>query len=557
MAKPTDRLTIALAQLNPLVGDVKGNATKAIDARGQAAAAKADLVIFSELFLVGYPPEDLVLKPAFQREVKSTVENLILDTRLNPGPAILVGLPWMEEGRLFNACLLIDEGRVVSVSCKHHLPNYGVFDELRIFAQGAAPSPIMFRGACLGTLICEDMWFEDVAAHLKENGAEILIVPNGSPFTVTKAAERFGHARARVTETGLPLIYVNQVGGQDELVFDGGGFVLNADGSTAVQTPKWEESVAITQWVRGATGWICAAGEAGAPEDETEGVYLAAMTGLRDYVDKNHFPGVVLGFSGGIDSALSAAIAADALGAARVHCVMMPSRYTSQESLADAAGCANALGAPYETIPIAPAVEAYEKMLASVFKGTAADTTEENIQSRVRAVTLMALSNKFGNMVLTTGNKSEMSVGYATLYGDMCGGYNVLKDIYKTLVFKMAAWRNQHKPKGGLGPDGPVIPQNIIDKPPTAELRENQKDDDTLPPYDVLDEILKGLVDKDMSVRQVVASGFDRDLVKRIENLLFIAEYKRRQAPPGVKIGLKNFGRDRRYPITNGFRDAE
>ncbi len=557
MARQTDRLSIALAQLNPLVGDIEGNTMKALAAREEAAAAQADIVVFSELFLVGYPPEDLVLKPAFQLEVSIALEKLILETKLTPGPALMIGLPWVKEGQLYNACMLIDDGHVVSVSSKYHLPNYGVFDELRIFAQGAMSDPVNFRGVRLGVLICEDMWFTDVAKYLQKNDAEILLVPNGSPFTVTKADVRLSHAAARVSETGLPLIYVNQLGGQDELVFDGASFVLNADGACAVQLPRWEEKVTTTHWKRDKNGWVCQAGEKAALEEGIEAIYLAAMLGLRDYVEKNRFPGVVLGFSGGIDSALSAAIATDALGADRVHCVMMPSDYTSQESLEDAARCATALGAPYDTIPIAPAVKAYETMLAPSFAGAGADTTEENIQSRVRAVLLMALSNKLGNMVLTTGNKSEMSVGYATLYGDMCGGYNVLKDIYKSQVFKMAGWRNQNKPKGGLGPEGLVVPQNIIDKPPTAELRENQKDEDSLPPYEVLDEILMGLVEKDMSVNEVVASGFDRDLVKRIEHLLFIAEYKRRQAPPGVKVGCKNFGRDRRYPITNGFRNAK
>ena len=557
MARQTNRLSIALAQLNPLVGDIKGNAEKVMAARAEAAAAKADLVVFSELFLVGYPPEDLVLKPAFQRQVAATLENLILYTLLNPGPALLLGLPWEKDGRLYNASMLIDGGHMVAVSCKRHLPNYGVFDELRIFAQGRMPRPIDFRGVKLGVMICEDIWKADIARHLQQEGAEILIISNGSPFTVSKSRERFDHAAARVTETGLPLIYVNQLGGQDELVFDGASFVLSCDARTAVQLPRWEERVVTTHLKRGENGWDCGAGERAVLEGDTEAIYLAAMMGLRDYVDKNHFPGVVLGFSGGIDSALSAAIAADALGADRVHCVMLPFDYTSNESLEDAAACAGALGAPYDIIPIRPAVQAFEAMLHPFFQGLEADTTEENIQPRVRAVVLMALSNKFGNMVLTTGNKSEMSVGYATLYGDMCGGYNVLKDIYKTQVFELARWRNHHHPKGALGPDCAVIPQNIIDKPPTAELKENQKDEDSLPPYDVLDEILIDLVEKDMSVTEITALGFDRGLVKRIEHLLFIAEYKRRQAPPGVKVGVKNFGRDRRYPITNGFRDAE
>jgi NAD+ synthase len=405
--------------------------------------------------------------------------------------------------------------------------------------------------------ICEDIWKQEVAATLADAGAEILCVPNGSPFEAGKEDVRLELARSRVRETSLPLIYLNQLGGQDEVVYDGASFVLNADGQIALALPGWEECVAVTEWQRDGTGkWRCAPGEKFVAEDRSSQVYHAMMLALRDYVNKNRFPGVVLGLSGGIDSALSAAVAVDALGAGRVRCVMLPSRYTSGESLEDADACARLLGVSYETIEIERAVKAMGETLAPNFAGTQTGTTEENIQSRLRGVILMAISNKFGPMVLTTGNKSEMSVGYATLYGDMCGGYNVLKDIYKTEVLRLSHWRNANSPAGALGPRGLVIPERIITKPPTAELRANQTDQDSLPPYDVLDGILECLVEHECSFEDTVARGFDPATVKRVEHLLYISEYKRRQAPPGVKISSRNFGRDRRYPITNAFRDA-
>ena len=549
----TDHLSIALAQLNPTVGDIEGNYAKALKARTQAR--DADLIVFSELFLTGYPLEDLVLKPAFQKEAMAVLQKLA-EATVDDGPAILMGCPWAEEGKLYNAMALLAGGTIETVRFKVHLPNYGVFDEVRVFDPGPMPGPVNFKNVRLGLPICEDIWEMDVTECLQETGAEILIVANGSPFNIIKQDLRLHHAVARVTETGLPLAYVNQLGGQDELVFDGASFVLNADRSLAVQAPAWQEAVVITDWRREDAGWSCTVGERAPLETDLEAMYLAMMWGLRDYVEKNRFPGVVLGLSGGIDSALSAAVAADALGPDRVHCVMMPSRYTSQESLDDAAECARAIGMPYDTIPISEAVNAFDGMLAASFTNTEPDTTEENIQSRIRGLILMALSNKFGYMLLTTGNKSEMSVGYATLYGDMCGGYNALKDVYKTDVFRLSEWRNQHLPKGAKGPKGVIIPQNIITKPPTAELKEDQKDEDSLPPYEVLDDILQSLVEHELSFGQIVDRGHDPALVSRIEHLLYIAEYKRRQAPPGVKIGTKNFGRDRRYPITNGFRDA-
>ncbi|HWC62902.1 MAG TPA: NAD+ synthase, partial [Rhizomicrobium sp.] len=429
--------------------------------------------------------------------------------------------------------------------------------EKRVFAPGPRPIPFAVRGVKVGVPVCEDIWTDKITACLKDAGAEILTVPNGSPFEAGKEELRLDLARARVAETGLPLIYLNQLGGQDELVFDGASFVLNADGKLACRLPGWREKLVFTDWMRDAAGkWSCAPGEIAGEEARSSQVYHAMMLGLRDYVNKNRFPGVVLGLSGGIDSALSAAVAVDALGAKRVRCVMLPSRYTSRESLEDADRCARALGVGYETIEIERAVAAMGETLSPAFAGRSPDIAEENIQSRLRGMILMALSNKFGPMVLTTGNKSEMSVGYATLYGDMCGGYNVLKDIYKTEIFALARWRNQFSPEGALGPRGRVIPERIIEKPPTAELRANQTDQDSLPPYDVLDGILECLVEREMGFEETVAKGFDPATVKKVEQLLYVSEYKRRQAPPGVKISSRNFGRDRRYPITNAFRDA-
>ncbi len=547
----TDRLSIALAQINPTVGDVAGNADRIRHARAEAAGA--DLVVFPELVLSGYPPEDLVLKPAFQEACREACEALAAETD-DGGPALLVGLPWREDGRLYNAVALLDGGRVTAVRHKVLLPNYGVFDEKRVFDMGEMPGPISFRDVRIGTPICEDIWQPSVVECLEENGAELLLVPNGSPYEATKDDIRLNIAVERVVESGLPLAYVNQAGGQDELVFDGASFVLGRDRALRAQLPAWIESVAVTSWERGRDGMDCIAGPMAAGRDALTDIYAAMMLGLRDYVNKNHFPGVVLGLSGGIDSALSAAVAVDALGAARVRCVMMPSSYTSRTSLDDAQEAAAALGASYETISIQPAMGAFSQMLASAFEGRREDVTEENIQARARGLTLMALSNKFGHMVLSTGNKSEMSVGYATLYGDMCGGYNVLKDVYKTTVFALADWRNHNRPDGALGPTGRVVPQNIIDKPPSAELRPGQIDQDSLPPYDALDDILECLIEDERSVAETVARGHTIETVQRVWHMLDIAEYKRRQAPPGVKLTRRAFGRDRRYPIVNGYR---
>ena len=551
----TTTLAIALAQLNASVGGLAANTDAILAARALALAA--DLVVTPELSVVGYPPEDLVLKPALVAAAMAHVEQLAAVTA-DGGPALLVGAPLAENGRLHNAMFLLDGGKIAGITRKHDLPNYGTFDEKRVFAAGPLPGPLAFRGARLGVPICEDMWAPDVIECLVETGADLLIVPNGSPFEVGKDDRRLSLAVARVTESGLPLVYLNRVGGQDELVFDGASFVLNADRSLAVQMPDWEEGVVTTQWTRSllARSWTCAQGPRAQLDEDPADIYHAMLLALRDYVNRNGFSGVVLGLSGGIDSALSAAVAVDALGAERVWCVMMPSPFTSQHSLDDAAECARLLGCRLDTIGIAPAMTAMGAMLAPLFAGKAADTTEENIQSRLRGLTLMALSNKFGPMLLTTGNKSEMSVGYATIYGDMAGGYSVLKDVYKTTVFKLCEWRNHHHPRLSIGPKGPVMPQRVIDKPPSAELRDNQTDQDSLPPYELLDRILLGLVENERSAGELVAEGIDPAVVARIERLLNIAEYKRRQAPPGVKIGARNFGRDRRYPITNAFRTA-
>ncbi|GLV24087.1 NAD+ synthase [Sphingobium sp. Cam5-1] len=548
----TDKLVIALAQMTQSVGDLKANADAMLEWRARATGA--DLIVFPELQLIGYPPEDLVLKPALVDRANHELDRLAQATA-DGGPAMLVGTVVASQGVLFNVVALLEEGAVTAIRQKRELPNYGTFDEKRLFAPGPLPAPIDFKGVKIGVPICEDIWFPFVTAHLRAEGAEILISPNGSPFEVDKDDRRINAvAGTRVRETGLPLVYLNRVGGQDELVFDGASFVMGADRSIAHQLPDWEEALVLTHWEKWEGQWVCIPGERHELDSRPADIYNAMVLGLRDYVNRNGFPGVVLGLSGGIDSALSAAVAVDALGPERVWSVMMPSRFTSQDSLDDAVECARLLGIRYDTIPIEPAVAAFDMMLAEAFEGRQRDLTEENLQSRIRGVTLMGLSNKFGHMLLTTGNKSEMSVGYATIYGDMAGGYSVLKDAYKTTVFDLSRWRNEHVSSLGLGPSGPVMPERVITKPPSAELRDDQKDEDSLPPYEVLDPILYGLVEEELSVEQLVARGFDKDVVARIERLLYVAEYKRRQSPPGVKLGMRNFGRDRRYPITNAFR---
>lgn len=548
----TDKLVIALAQMTQSVGDLKANADAMLEWRARATGA--DLIVFPELQLIGYPPEDLVLKPALVDRANHELDRLAQATA-DGGPAMLVGTVVASQGVLFNVVALLEDGAVTAIRQKRELPNYGTFDEKRLFAPGPLPAPIDFRGVKIGVPICEDIWFPFVTAHLRAEGAEILISPNGSPFEVDKDDRRINAvAGTRVRETGLPLVYLNRVGGQDELVFDGASFVMGADRSIAHQLADWEEALVLTHWEKWEGQWVCIPGDRHELDSRPADIYNAMVLGLRDYVNRNGFPGVVLGLSGGIDSALSAAVAVDALGPERVWSVMMPSRFTSQDSLDDAVECARLLGIRYDTIPIEPAVAAFDTMLADAFAGRQRDLTEENLQSRIRGVTLMGLSNKFGHMLLTTGNKSEMSVGYATIYGDMAGGYSVLKDAYKTTVFDLSRWRNENVSSLGLGPSGPVMPERVITKPPSAELREDQKDEDSLPPYEVLDPILYGLVEEELSVEELVARGFDKDVVARIERLLYVAEYKRRQSPPGVKLGMRNFGRDRRYPITNAFR---
>jgi NAD+ synthase len=552
----TERLTIALAQMNQRVGDLRANADAMLEMRRQAQAA--DLLLVPELQLTGYPPEDLVLKPAFLRETQAAAAALVAGTA-EPGPALAFGSIVVRDGKAFNAVILAEAGRELFVSLKRELPNYGTFDEKRVFTSGPFPEPFTFRGVRIGFPICEDLWLDDVPRHLADRGAELLLSPNGSPYEIDKDDLRQRLFGGRARQVGLPLVYLNRVGGQDELAFDGSSMVFNAEGERVIQMRDWEEQLLLTEWLKEGDGrWTCATRDVHQLSPRPEDIYLAMVVALRDYVSRNGFPGVILGLSGGIDSALSAAVAVDALGADRVWGVMMPSPFTSQASLEDAAASAKLLDIRHDVIPIAPAVDALDTMLAASFAGRERDLAEENVQARLRMVTLMALSNKFGHMLLTTGNKSEMSVGYATLYGDMAGGYSVLKDAYKTTVFALSRWRNAGRPDGLLGPAGEVMPERVITKPPSAELRPDQKDEDSLPPYSKLDPILHGLIDRELSVHEVAAeTGSEVALVASLEKMVLRAEYKRRQAPPGVKLGGRNFGRDRRYPITNAFRTGD
>ena len=555
MTTAPDTLRIAIAQLNPTVGDIAANMELARAARADAARHGADLILFTELFVSGYPPEDLVMKPAFLAACEQAVETFAKETD-DGGPGVIIGVPLARGNKRHNSIMVLDGGAITAERHKVDLPNYGEFDEKRVFDEGPMPGPINFRGVRLGVPVCEDIWGElGVCETLAESGAELLVVPNGSPYYRDKTDVRHQVVIRQVIESELPLIYANQLGGQDELVFDGASFAFNADRTLAFQMSQFEEQVSVTTWKREAGTWVCSDGPRSRIPDGLEGNYRACMLGLRDYVNKNGFKNVVLGLSGGIDSAICAALAVDALGEERLRAVMLPFEYTSKGSLKDAADCAELLGCRYDIVPIHEPVKGFTDALGDLFEGTHEGVTEENLQSRTRGTILMAISNKFGSMVVTTGNKSEMSVGYATLYGDMNGGFNPIKDVYKMDVYAMSDWRNKHTPPGALGPTGMVIPQNIIDKAPSAELRPDQTDQDSLPPYPTLDDILECLVEKEMTVGAIVDRGHDRELVHRIEHLLYIAEYKRRQSAPGVKLTRKNFGRDRRYPITNRFRD--
>ncbi|MCU0817285.1 MAG: NAD+ synthase [Cypionkella sp.] len=548
----TFRLT--LAQLNPVVGDIAGNAAKARAAWAEAKAAGADMLALTEMFITGYQTQDLILKPAFQKAALAAIDALARDCA--DGPAIGIGGPALRDGRLYNAYHVLQGGKAVACVLKHHLPNDAVFDERRLFASGDVHGPYVVNGVRIGSPICEDAWHADVAETLAETGAEILLVPNGSPYHRGKPNLRLNLMVSRVVETGLPLIYLNMVGGQDDQVFDGSSMVLNPGGHLAVQMPQFEESVTHVTFHETDEGWQAEKGEIAPIPPIGEADYRACVLALGDYMRKTGFSKAVLGLSGGIDSAIVAAMACDALGPENVRCVMLPSAFTSAHSLEDAQACARALGARIDTLPIGAVQEAALATLSPLFAGTESGITEENLQSRIRGLLLMALSNKFGEMLLTTGNKSEMAVGYCTIYGDMNGGYNPVKDMYKTRMFLTARWRNENHRPWMKGPAGEVIPERIITKPPSAELRENQTDQDSLPPYEVLDAILEGLVEREASVEDLVAEGFDRATVKKVEHLLYIAEYKRFQSAPGTRLTQKAFWLDRRYPIANRWRDA-
>ncbi|MEZ5716685.1 MAG: NAD+ synthase [Paracoccaceae bacterium] len=549
-----ERFRLTLAQLNPTVGDIVGNAAKARAAWDEARAAGADMIAFPEMFVTGYNTQDLVMKQAFHEAAIAAIEALARDCA--EGPALAIGGPAVEGGHLYNAYYICKGGRVVTRVLKHHLPNETVFDEVRIFDSGPLGGPYAVGNVRIGSPICEDAWHEDVSETLAETGAEFLLVPNGSPYFRNKLEVRQSMMVARVVETGLPLVYLNMVGGQDDQVFDGASFVLNPHGALAVLMPAFDEALAHVDFERGPEGWQAVPGDKAHMPDEWEQDYRCMVESLRDYCGKTGFGKVLLGLSGGVDSAIVATIAVDALGAENVRCVMLPSEYTSQASLDDARAVAEALGCGYDFVPISGPRAAVTEALAPLFEGTQPGLTEENIQSRLRGLLLMALSNKFGEMLLTTGNKSEVAVGYATIYGDMAGGYNPIKDLYKTRVFETCRWRNaNHRPDWMKGPAGEVIPPRVIDKPPSAELREDQKDEDSLPPYEVLDAILEMLVDGEASVAECVAAGFERDTVKRVEHLLYISEYKRFQSAPGARLTPRAFWLDRRYPIVNRWRD--
>ncbi len=544
---------LTLCQLNPTVGDIAGNAAKAVAAHKRGKQKNADFVALPEMFLTGYQTQDLVTKPAFLQSVADGLARLAKDCA--DGPALGIGAPVLEDGNLYNGYFVLKSGEVHALTRKHHLPNTHIFDEKRLFESAQISGPFCLGPIRIGTPICEDSWHEDVCETMAESGAELLIIPNGSPYYSGKFDRRINHMVSRVVETGLPLVYLNMVGGQDDQVFDGGSFVLNPGGKMVARMPLFDEAYTEVYFEQTSDGWRALDGELAEHPSLEEQEYRAMVEGLRDYMRKTGFSKVILGLSGGVDSAIMATIAADALGPENVHCVMMPSEYTSQESLDDAADVASSLGCRLDNISISEGREAITNTLAPLFQGFDADLTEENIQSRLRGLLLMAMSNKFGSMLLTTGNKSEVAVGYATIYGDMAGGYNPIKDLYKTRVFATCRWRNENFASWMKGPEGAVIPVNIIEKPPTAELREDQKDEDSLPPYDILDGILTMLMEGDASVAECVAAGYDRETVKKVEHLLYISEYKRFQSAPGPRLTKRAFWLDRRYPIANRWRD--
>ena len=546
-------MKLFLAQLNNIVGDIEGNLNKAIDVLQDAKKLDSDLVIFSELFLSGYPPEDLVLKKSFVSACKNALDSLITYSE-EKELGVIIGLPIYEKNKLFNAAAVIDKGQLIGFSKKVNLPNYSVFDEKRVFNKNNTPEIFNFRGIKLGIPICEDIWMDNVCKELKDQGCELIISPNGSPFDKYKINQRKTIIEDRVTEVKIPFVYVNQFGGQDELVFDGSSLVMNGNKEVVFEAPSWEENTSVVEFNVSAKKFNDLPFEK-AQVSDLENIYMAMVIGLRDYVAKNNFPGVILGLSGGIDSAFCAAVAVDALGKDKVNAYMLPSVYTSKNSLDDAKDCAKRLEIHLDSIPIGNTFLSLEDSLEELFKGLPTDITEENLQSRIRGTILMAISNKIGKMLITTGNKSEVSVGYSTLYGDMNGGFNPIKDIYKTELYALANWRNLNVPKNVLLTKKNIIPETIISKEPTAELRDNQKDSDSLPSYDQLDQILEGLVEYELSTNELEKKGFSRDEIKKVENLLYVSEYKRRQSAPGVKISLRNFGRDRRYPITNKYRD--
>ncbi|WP_224826334.1 NAD+ synthase [Cognatishimia sp. MH4019] len=547
------KFRMTLAQLNPTVGDLAGNAAKAKAAWEAGKAAGADMVMLPEMFITGYQVQDLVMKPAFTLDAMAHLD--ALGAECVDGPVLTIGGPFIEGVALHNAYYVYESGARKAVVCKHELPNETVFDEVRLYEPGDISGPYVVGPMRIGSPICEDAWHEDVSEAMAESGAQLLAVPNGSPYYRNKYETRLNMMIARVVETGLPLVYLNMVGGQDDQMFDGGSFVLNPGGEMAVQLPVFDEAIVQVDFEETEAGWRAVPQEFAPHPDFYEQDYRVMVETLRDYMRKTGFRKVLLGLSGGIDSAIVATIAADALGPENVRCVMLPSEYTSKGSLDDAEAVATALGTQLDTLPISGPRAAVTEALAPFFTGTAPDIAEENIQSRLRGLLLMALSNKFGEMLLTTGNKSEVAVGYATIYGDMSGGYNPIKDLYKTRVFEICRWRNANHRPWMMAPAGEVIPPRVIDKPPSAELRPDQKDEDSLPPYDVLDGILTMLVDEDRSVADCVAAGYDRETVKKIEHLIYISEYKRFQSAPGARLSHRAFWLDRRYPIVNRWRD--